>query len=201
MLFDGVEGGEREIGRVIYAFTCATCLHVRLHVSYVKFLLTFWWILNLIHGDICAGELHNRTCVFNIQNEAYFTFHIFLSLSQEVILKRAADLVEALYGLPHNNQVGTRITKERGICVEAVIFLSFYCNYLMFCCRRSSWSVQRTLQKHSTASQEDTPSFLAPATLAWWGSTHSLGSCLSTSPSLHKLIRVRTKVTKVFFLF
>lgn len=24
---------------------------------------------------------------------------------QEVLLKRAADLVEALYGLPHNNQV------------------------------------------------------------------------------------------------
>lgn len=24
---------------------------------------------------------------------------------QEVILKRAADLVEALYGMPHNNQV------------------------------------------------------------------------------------------------
>lgn len=25
---------------------------------------------------------------------------------QEVLLKRAADLVEALYGMPHNNQVG-----------------------------------------------------------------------------------------------
>lgn len=30
---------------------------------------------------------------------------LFLSVAQEVILKRAADLVEALYGLPHNNQV------------------------------------------------------------------------------------------------
>lgn len=29
----------------------------------------------------------------------------FFFFSQEVILKRAADLVEALYGLPHNNQV------------------------------------------------------------------------------------------------
>lgn len=28
-----------------------------------------------------------------------------LCLPQEVLLKRAADLVEALYGMPHNNQV------------------------------------------------------------------------------------------------
>jgi hypothetical protein len=27
------------------------------------------------------------------------------SVFQEVLLKRAADLVEALYGMPHNNQV------------------------------------------------------------------------------------------------
>ena len=31
-----------------------------------------------------------------------------LFLLQEVLLKRAADLVEALYGMPHNNQVGRR---------------------------------------------------------------------------------------------
>ena len=30
---------------------------------------------------------------------------LFLLLLQEVLLKRAADLVEALYGMPHNNQV------------------------------------------------------------------------------------------------
>lgn len=35
----------------------------------------------------------------------------FFFFSQEVILKRAADLVEALYGLPHNNQV--RNTRTR----------------------------------------------------------------------------------------
>lgn len=29
---------------------------------------------------------------------------------QEVLLKRAADLVEALYGMPHNNQVGGQRT-------------------------------------------------------------------------------------------
>lgn len=34
-----------------------------------------------------------------------FSFSFYFS--QEVILKRAADLVEALYGLPHNNQVHT----------------------------------------------------------------------------------------------
>lgn len=28
-----------------------------------------------------------------------------MSARQEVLLKRAADLVEALYGMPHNNQV------------------------------------------------------------------------------------------------
>uniref|UniRef100_A0A3B4A0C6 Transcription factor COE1 n=1 Tax=Periophthalmus magnuspinnatus TaxID=409849 RepID=A0A3B4A0C6_9GOBI len=35
-------------------------------------------------------------------------------LPKEVILKRAADLVEALYGMPHNNQVSPRIHGERG---------------------------------------------------------------------------------------
>lgn len=35
---------------------------------------------------------------------------VFLSVAQEVILKRAADLVEALYGLPHNNQVSSLST-------------------------------------------------------------------------------------------
>lgn len=35
---------------------------------------------------------------------------------QEVILKRAADLVEALYGMPHNNQV--RGGGPRGVRAE-----------------------------------------------------------------------------------
>lgn len=38
-------------------------------------------------------------------SETNSVFLFFSSISQEVILKRAADLVEALYGLPHNNQV------------------------------------------------------------------------------------------------
>lgn len=33
---------------------------------------------------------------------------------QEVLLKRAADLVEALYGMPHNNQVGRSTGRGRG---------------------------------------------------------------------------------------
>lgn len=45
-------------------------------------------------------RLHNCTCVFSLS----------LCFSQEVILKRAADLVEALYGLPHNNQVSNKHT-------------------------------------------------------------------------------------------
>lgn len=42
-------------------------------------------------------------------------FFFTLSVSQEVILKRAADLVEALYGLPHNNQVSGRTHTPAGI--------------------------------------------------------------------------------------
>lgn len=39
--------------------------------------------------------------------------HSFM-LVQEVILKRAADLVEALYGMPHNNQVSISIPANPG---------------------------------------------------------------------------------------
>lgn len=42
---------------------------------------------------------------------------------QEVLLKRAADLVEALYGMPHNNQVNTVMTiyvQHRHWVVDAV---------------------------------------------------------------------------------
>lgn len=55
-----------------------------------------------------------------------------LSFSQEVILKRAADLVEALYGLPHNNQVrNTQTCKlphrkpKKGVLVLAFMFMVF----------------------------------------------------------------------------
>lgn len=116
----------------------------------------------------------------------------FFSFSQEVILKRAADLVEALYGLPHNNQVRnththTHARKCKNRCFSAVMLMV----YSLFFCRRSSWSVRRTLQKLSTAFREDTPSSPAPPTAAWWGSTPSPGSCPSTSPSPHRPIRVR----------
>lgn len=35
---------------------------------------------------------------------------------QEVLLKRAADLVEALYGMPHNNQVSVHLMACRWQC-------------------------------------------------------------------------------------
>lgn len=54
----------------------------------------------------------------------YFYSDIFSSLSQEVILKRAADLVEALYGLPHNNQV--RITHKQKREKERVVSRVFW---------------------------------------------------------------------------
>ena len=114
----------------------------------------------------------------------------FFFFSQEVILKRAADLVEALYGLPHNNQVTNTHTRENNllkVCFSAVMSTV---HPLLFC-RRSSWSVRPTLQKLSTAFREDTPSCPAPPTAAWWGSTPSPGSCPSTSPSPRRPIRVR----------
>lgn len=122
----------------------------------------------------------------------------FFSFSQEVILKRAADLVEALYGLPHNNQVRcarshihrrtqTNINEESHKEVEGVTLA--YSNYSF--CRRSFWNVRQTSRKHSTAFHEDTPSSPAPPTVAWWGSTPSPGSCPSTSQNPHRAIRVR----------
>lgn len=39
---------------------------------------------------------------------------LFSPVFQEVILKRAADLVEALYGLPHNNQVKNPCKRPQG---------------------------------------------------------------------------------------
>lgn len=52
------------------------------------FLCIFWWISLLL--DIKKTKITSLNLI---------------RFSQEVILKRAADLVEALYGLPHNNQV------------------------------------------------------------------------------------------------
>lgn len=115
-----------------------------------------------------------------------------VSFCQEVILKRAADLVEALYGLPHNNQVRRKHQHETFIYFShlfSILIILFFCFF--HSCRRSSWSVRRTSLKRSTASHEDTPSCLAPPTPAWWGSTLSPGSCQSTSPSPHRPIRVR----------
>lgn len=46
---------------------------------------------------------------------------------QEVLLKRAADLVEALYGMPHNNQVQTNANEAPFLflCAVAVIKSAF----------------------------------------------------------------------------
>lgn len=44
---------------------------------------------------------------------------------QEILLKRAADLVEALYGNPHSNQVNYRNYKNRNY----VLMYSFICEF------------------------------------------------------------------------
>lgn len=106
-------GKERLHVFVIYAFTCATCLHVCLHVD-----------LKVSSNFTSTRELHNCTCVFSIRTEANF---LSLSLYQEVILKRAADLVEALYGLPHNNQVGTRRNKSWSSTLSLIIYYNYLC--------------------------------------------------------------------------
>lgn len=41
-----------------------------------------------------------------------------LLILQEMLLKRAADLVEALYGTPHNNQVRTTTLKKGAVYVQ-----------------------------------------------------------------------------------
>ena len=59
--------------------------------------------------------------VYLSQIESYIEFELYLNmnsltlslcLSQEVLLKRAADLVEALYGMPHNNQVSQQLHSD-----------------------------------------------------------------------------------------
>lgn len=52
-----------------------------------------------------ASDLAPPAVLFSCCQFVGGAFFITFSLPQEVLLKRAADLVEALYGMPHNNQV------------------------------------------------------------------------------------------------
>ncbi len=83
-------------------FTSAVCLYVFTYIENLD--LTNWWILISMFFQTSEEKLQKLKSVYcklrRILNSSFS-----LSYSQEVILKRAADLVEALYGLPHNNQV------------------------------------------------------------------------------------------------
>lgn len=50
----------------------------------------------------CVGRLVFSTSRFILSKKLFTFFPL-----QEVLLKRAADLVEALYGMPHNNQASS----------------------------------------------------------------------------------------------
>lgn len=60
---------------------------------------------------------------------------VLLFCLQEMLLKRAADLVEALYGTPHNNQVRAPLFFIPGMCKEGVVLAAspespFHLTYL-----------------------------------------------------------------------
>lgn len=113
-------------------------------------------------------------------------------LFQEMLLKRAADLVEALYGTPHNNQVRCSYLGLHWICL---FMLGLMLTSLPFC-RTSFWSEPQILPKPSTVFP-GTParSRLSPAlqlTVAWWASiltAASLGSASQSQP--REIIKVR----------
>lgn len=81
---------------------------------------TIQWLLRVVKIKVCLGGVGGTTqsnsapdriiwktliLVFPHKESTELKgTHLFLYW-QEVILKRAADLVEALYGMPHNNQV------------------------------------------------------------------------------------------------
>lgn len=60
---------------------------------------------------------------------------------QEVLLKRAADLVEALYGMPHNNQVQTHANEAPFLflCTVDVIKSAFVSFCYIPVCFKASW--------------------------------------------------------------
>lgn len=73
-------------------------------------LTPFWSSPKLLPLRWCVGkawpeETGTRLCEKTTTSCRSSEDCICFSPGQEVILKRAADLVEALYGMPHNNQV------------------------------------------------------------------------------------------------
>lgn len=66
-----------------------------------------WWEGKTTQNNSAPDRIIWKTLIFVLPHKERIELkrtHLFLYW-QEVILKRAADLVEALYGMPHNNQV------------------------------------------------------------------------------------------------
>lgn len=120
MLVDGVLGGRKEGLYMCFfkiTFMCDSfykcnlplCLHMHLKP---RFTLLVDFDFN-VFSDFWRKTPRKLHYMCLLQTEANSTFFFSsLSFSQEVILKRAADLVEALYGLPHNNQVRNTHTRK-----------------------------------------------------------------------------------------
>lgn len=119
---------------------------------------------------------------------------------KEMLLKRAADLVEALYGTPHNNQVILQYLIYKGLHRNLwACFLYFALQLQLFLLmkRTSFWRGLQTLLRLCTVSPETTISFLpCPAplfTVAWWDST-PMGDSLELQFQTHRPI---TRVSNV----
>lgn len=106
-----------------------------------------------------------------------------------MLLKRAADLVEALYGTPHNNQVRC---SHLTFCWVWLFVLDKNAHLNLPFCRTSFWSELQTLPKPCTASPGiPARSQLSPAlrlTVAWWASIRMAPSLGSASQSQHREI-------------
>lgn len=124
-----------------------------------------------------------------------------------MLLKRAADLVEALYGTPHNNQVR---------CSHLTLYwvwlfvLDENAHLNLPFCRTSFWSELQTLQKPCIASPGiPARSQLSPVprlTVAWWASIRTAANLGSASPSQHReIIKVlpflRVKIPNVLSIY
>lgn len=88
--------------------TPSSCVCIHLFISHIIKPRLSDWTLPLLWAEwkMCVCEnmascwfFFCRPCVVFSVKPPFFVFF------QEVLLKRAADLVEALYGMPHNNQV------------------------------------------------------------------------------------------------
>lgn len=88
--------------------TPSSCVCIHLFISHIIKPRLSDWTLPLLWADwkMCVCEKMASCRFFFCPPRVVFSVKPpFIVFFQEVLLKRAADLVEALYGMPHNNQV------------------------------------------------------------------------------------------------